>query len=165
VFHDPGWDPRTFDFDRDVAYTDAKLAMLVANDAKLAPFRDRKGKLLLYHGWADPVAPPEDGIRYYESVQRASGGAEKTAEFARLFLAPGMGHCGGGPGPNTFDSLGVLDRWVTSGTAPDRIVASHSIDGKVDRTRPLCPYPQVARWDGSGNIDDAASFSCGPEPR
>jgi feruloyl esterase len=88
------------------------------------------------------------------------GGAQKTSAFFRLFMVPGMGHCSGGPGPSAFDALGALDKWVVEGTAPDRIVASHSAGGTVDRTRPLCPYPQAARWNGRGSIDDAASFAC-----
>ena len=160
VFHDPNWDFHTFDFDRDVAYADSKMSFVTANDPDLTRFKQRGGRLLMYQGWADPVVPATDTIRYYESVERAMGGAEKTAGFVRLFLAPGMGHCSGGPGPSSFDALGVLDRWVIQGAAPDRVIASHSTAGSVDRTRPLCPYPQVAKWDGSGSIDNAAAFRC-----
>jgi feruloyl esterase len=160
VFHDPNWDFHTFDFDRDVAYADAEMTAVVANDPDLAAFKQHTGKLLIYHGWADPVAPPEDSIRYYESVQRTLGGPEKVADFFRLFMIPGMGHCYGGPGTDTFDALGALDRWVVQGIAPDKIVASHSTAGTIDRTRPLCPYPQTARWTGSGNGNEAASFTC-----
>lgn len=160
VFDDPNWTYRSFDFDRDLAFADQKMAFLTANDPNLSAFQKRGGKLLMYHGWADPVVPPEDSIRYFESVERAMGGAGKTSGFLRLFLAPGMGHCGGGLGPNTFDTLGALDRWITQGTAPDKIIASHSTNGAVDRTRPLCPYPLQARWNGSGNPNDAASFTC-----
>jgi feruloyl esterase len=160
VFNDPNWDFRTFDFDRDVAYADAKMAVVAANDPDLSAFKQHKGKLLMYHGWADPVAPPDDGIRYYESVERAMGGAKKTADFIRLFMVPGMGHCYGGPGPNTFDALGTLDRWVTQGIAPDKVIASHSTEGKVDRSRPLCPYPQISSWNRSGDINDAAAYVC-----
>jgi feruloyl esterase len=163
VFENPTWDPRTFDFDRDLAIADRKIGFVDANDPNLTAFERNKGKLLMYHGWADPVVPPEDGIRYYESVEAAMGGADKTSSFFRLFLAPGMGHCGGGPGPNTFDSLGALDRWVSDGVAPQKLIASHLTNGAVDRTRPLCPYPQVAKWNGSGSTDDAAQFSCGLE--
>jgi feruloyl esterase len=84
----------------------------------------------------------------------------ETDEFARLFMAPGMLHCGGGPGPNTFDALGALEQWVEQGTTPAQLTASHSTTGVVDRTRPLCPYPQVATYTGSGSIDEAASFQC-----
>jgi feruloyl esterase len=160
VFNDTNWDFRTFDFDRDAAYADSKMTMVTANDPDLSAFKQRNGKLLMYHGWADPVVPPEDGIAYYESVEKAMGGAQKTSAFFRLFMVPGMGHCSGGPGPSAFDALGALDKWVAQGTAPDRIVASHSAGGTVDRTRPLCPYPQAARWNGTGSIDAAASFAC-----
>ena len=166
VFHDPTWDFHTFDFDRDVAYADSKLPFVTANDPDLTRFKQRGGRLLMYQGWADPVVPATDTIRYYESVERAMGGTEKTTGFVRLFLAPGMGHCSGGPGPSAFDALGALDRWVSQGSAPDRVIASHSTAGTVDRTRPLCPYPQVAKWDGSGSIDNAAAFRCASaEPR
>jgi feruloyl esterase len=160
VFDDPAWDPRSFDFDRDVSYAEAKLAAVSAVDPDLGAFQRRGGKLIMYHGWADPVAPPEDAVGYYERVAGAMGGLEKTAGFFRLFMAPGMAHCGGGPGPNTFDALGALDLWVAKGVAPNRILASHSNAGKVDRTRPLCPYPQAARWTGSGSTDDATAFVC-----
>jgi feruloyl esterase len=152
VFHDPGWDFRSFDFDRDVAYADSQMAFLTANDPDLSRFQSRGGRLLIYQGWADPVVPPEDTIRYYETVTPAAG--------ARLFLIPGMGHCSGGPGPSTFDGLDALDTWVSKGAAPSRIVATHSTNGQVDRSRPLCPYPQIARWKGAGSTDDAASFEC-----
>ena len=92
------------------------------------------------------------------------GGLEKTREFYRFFLAPGMGHCGGGPGPNQFDHLTALEQWVEKGVAPDKMIATHSTGGKVDRTRPLCLYPQVARWKGTGSTDDAANFACVAEP-
>jgi len=157
VFHDPAWDPRSFDFDQDLSFADRALPQIDSMDANLTPFKRRQGKLLMYYGWADPVVPPEEGIRYYESVERTTPGAR---DFARLFMVPGMGHCGGGPGPVAFDLLGTLDRWVSEGTAPDRIIASHSTDGKVDRTRPLCAWPQVAKWKGSGSTDDAARFEC-----
>jgi feruloyl esterase len=87
-------------------------------------------------------------------------GATNTLDWLRLFMAPGMGHCRGGQGPNTFDAVGALEDWVENGNAPDQIIASHATDGKVDRTRPLCPYPQVARYKGTGSMDDAANFVC-----
>jgi feruloyl esterase len=167
VFNDPNWDLRSFDFDRDLAYADSKMAAVNSNDPNLAAFKSRKGKLVMYHGWADPVVPPQDGVRYYESVERAMGGPDKTKEFFRLFMVPGMAHCSGGPGPNTFDAVGALDQWITKGAAPEKIIASHVSNGTVDRTRPLCPYPQVARWKGTGSTDEAANFACvspGPRP-
>ena len=93
----------------------------------------------------------------------ASGGAARVRGSYRLFLAPGMGHCAGGEGPNTFDMLAALEQWVEAGKAPDQIQASHANGARVDRTRPLCPYPQVAVYKGSGSIDDAANFECGQE--
>ena len=165
VFSDPNWDWRTFDFDRDLAFADTKMAMVNANDANLKPFKARNGKLVMYHGWADSDVPPEDGVRYYESVQQAMGGPENTSDFFRLFMVPGMGHCGGGPGPNTFDAVAALDQWVDQGKAPEKIVASHLANGVADRTRPLCPYPQIAKWTGAGSIDDAANFVCTIQPR
>lgn len=100
-----------------------------------------------------------NSIRYYESVEEVMGGDE-TRDFARLFLAPGMGHCGGGPGPNTLDGLAAVEAWVEKKQPPQQIVASHATNGRTDRTRPLCPYPQVAQYKGSGSIDEAANFVC-----
>ncbi len=160
VFNDPNWDWRTFDFDRDLAYADTKMAVVNSNDPDLKPFKARKGKLVMYHGWADSDVPPEDGVRYYEAVESAMGGPGQTTDFFRLFMVPGMGHCSGGPGPNTFDAVSALDQWVENGRAPDQIVASHIANGVTDRTRPLCPYPQIAKWKGAGSIDDAANFAC-----
>jgi len=160
LFHDPNWDYRTLDLDRDLAYAEQKLPFMAAVDKDLTPFKRRGGKLLMYTGWADPVVPPQDAVAYYDGVVKTMGGLDKTKEFYRFFLAPGMGHCSGGPGPNQFDMLAALEQWVEKGVAPDRITASHSTNGKVDRTRPLCVYPQVARWKGSGSVDDAANFQC-----
>src|SRR6185437_7366187 len=104
--------------------------------------------------------PTETTISYYEDVAKKLGGVSKIDQQVRMFLVPGMGHCGGGEGPNTFDTLTVLDQWVGGGKAPDQMIASHSTAGKVDRTRPLCAYPKVAKWTGSGSTDDAANFVC-----
>jgi feruloyl esterase len=160
LFDDPNWDWRTMDWDRDIAYADARLGFMSARDPDLTAFKRRGGKLLMYTGWADPVAVPKDIVKYYEAVNKTMGGSEKTKDFFRFFMAPGMGHCGGGPGPNTFDTLGPLEQWVEKGVAPGKIIASHSTGAVVDRTRPLCPYPQVARWKGAGSTDDAANFVC-----
>ena len=118
----------------------------------------------MYTGWPDPVVPPQDTVAYYDAVVKTMGGLDKTRDFYRFFLAPGMGHCSGGPGPNQFDMLTALEQWVEKGQAPDRIVATHSSNGKIDRARPLCLYPQVARWKGTGSIDEAANFACVSEP-
>jgi len=131
-------------------------------DPNLVAFQDNHGKLLLYHGWADPALSALSTIRYYEEVVQAIGSARQTAAFARLFLVPGMNHCTGGPGPNVFDALTALERWVEQGIAPDQIIASHLTAGVADRTRPLCPYPQVARYVGTGSIDAAENFTCTP---
>ncbi len=156
VFGDPAWDPRSFDFDKDVAWADSAMAAINANNPDLKAFQARGGKLVMYSGWADPVVPPGDVVRYYEAAR----GSGATQSFFRLFMVPGMGHCNGGPGPSTFDALGALDSWVTGSVAPNKIIASHSTNGAVDRTRPLCPYPLVARWNGSGSTDDAKRFAC-----
>jgi len=161
VFKDPKWDWRTFNFDSDIARSEQPDNVVMnATDPNLRPFFAHNGKLLIYHGWSDPNVATLNTIKYYKSVVDTMGGASKTSSSVRLFLEPGMGHCGGGDGPNVFDKVGTLERWVEQGEAPERIVASHKSEGKVDRTRPLCPYPQVAKYKGSGSIDDAANFAC-----
>ena len=158
IFDDPNWDPRSFHFVRDSDAARTKLPYVDATDSDLRAFRRQGGKLLMYHGWADPVVPPEDSIDYYEAVEKNLG--TSPADFMRLFMVPGMHHCFGGPGATIFDPLAALDAWVTSGVAPERIVAEHRTNGQVDRTRPLCPYPQRAMWSGHGNQADASSFVC-----
>ncbi|MBV9507787.1 MAG: tannase/feruloyl esterase family alpha/beta hydrolase [Acidobacteriia bacterium] len=161
VFRNPNWDWRTFDFDSDIARSEQPENLVMnATDPNLKPFFAHDGKLLLYHGWSDPNITPLSTIKYYNAVVDTMGGAAKTANNVRLFLEPGMGHCGGGEGPNQFDKVGALEQWVEHHQAPEKIIASHSANGKVDRTRPLCPYPQVAQYKGSGSIDDAQNFVC-----
>ena len=160
LFHDPNWDYRSIDWERDLAYAEQKLPYMAAVDKDLGAFRKRGGKLLMYTGWSDPVVPPQDTVAYYEGVAKTMGGIERTRDFYRFFIAPGMGHCSGGPGPNQFDHLTALEQWVEKGVAPDKLIATHSTGGKVDRTRPLCLYPLVARWKGTGSSDEAANFSC-----
>lgn len=158
VFENPEWSWKSFDFDRDIDLSDRKLASIVnATNPDLSAFKARGGKLIQYHGWSDAAISPLNSIAYFESVQRRMG---DTRSFYRLFMVPGMGHCGGGAGTDRFDKLGTLARWVEDGVAPDRIVASRVVAGKVVRTRPLCPYGKVARWRGSGSTDDAANFAC-----
>jgi feruloyl esterase len=164
LFNDATWDWNSIGWDRDLAYADEKLGFLAAIAPDLTQFEHHGGKLLMSTGWSDPLIPPEDVIHFYEAIMNASGGPAQTLKFARLFMVPGMGHCGGGPGPSQFDALTALDEWVTKDHAPDQLIASHMTDGKVDRSRPLCPYPQVARFKGGGSIDDAANFSCVEKP-
>jgi len=162
VFKDAAWDVDAFDFDADISRAeDVDHDTINALDPNLKAFIDRGGKLIQYHGWSDPQISPGNSTQYYSRVAHALGGASKLDGSYRLFMAPGMAHCGGGDGPNTFDMLAALERWVEQRTPPDRIVASHETAGAVDRTRPLCPYPQVAVYNGSGSTNDAASFVCG----
>jgi feruloyl esterase len=159
----PSWTVNTFDPDRDIPVLEKQLgSTLDAADPDLHQFQARGGKLIMYHGWADPLLSPYNTLDYYGSVVQVMGGQQATDSFLRLFMVPGMEHCRGGPGPNTFDAVAPLDDWVEHGVPPERIVASHNgADGKqVDRTRPLCRYPQVARYKGTGSTDEAASFSC-----
>lgn len=160
LFNDPNWDVKTLDYDRDFAFMEKQLPQMHAVDRDLTPFKKSGGKLIAYAGWMDPVVPPQDTAAYYEGVTKVMGGLDRTRDFYRLFTAPGMGHCSGGPGPNTFDAVTALEQWVEKGVAPEKLIATHSTAGKVDRTRPLCPYPQVARYKGAGSIDEAASFAC-----
>jgi feruloyl esterase len=161
VFGDPKWDFRTLDLDRDTKTADEKLGSVVnAIDPNLKPFEDHGGKMIMYHGWSDQAIAPGNSINYYESVVGAMGGAQKTQEFLRLFMVPGMTHCQGGAGPNTFDALTALERWRENGTAPDHLVAAHSTSNVIDNSRPLCPYPQVAQYKGSGNTTDAGNYTC-----
>ncbi len=161
VFGNPSWDFRTFNFTTDPPVLEQKLATaLDATDANLAPFERRGGKLIHYHGFSDPDVPPGSSIRYYENVVRTLGGHAHVDSFYRLFMVPGMGHCGGGPGATSFDMLAPLEQWVEHGRAPEKIIASRIRDGSVTRTRPLCPYPQVAHYHGTGSTDDWHNFDC-----
>jgi feruloyl esterase len=160
VYQDPDWDWRTFDLDRDAAKANAVDKDVDELDPNLTAFAKRNGKLLLYHGWADQQVAPGSSIDFYKSVLNASGDSAHASEWIELFMVPGMGHCSGGEGPDSFDKIGLIEQWVEHGIAPTKIIASHQSAGKVDRTRPLCPYPEVARYKGSGSIDDAMNFSC-----
>jgi feruloyl esterase len=158
VHDDVNWDWRTFDLDNDLSLVDNKVGFINEIESDLGKFKSRGGKLLLYHGWNDASIAPENTINYYSSVLSTMG--NRQDDWIRLFMAPGMNHCGGGDGPNAFDAVSALEQWVEKSKAPENILASHTLAGKVDRTRPLCPYPQVAKYKGSGSIDDAANFVC-----
>ena len=166
VYNDPAWDYRTFDFDSDLAYTRQHFSHLLdALDPDLSAFRKRGGKLLFSHLWSSTTHTAIRSIQYYEDVAaRLHRGKKdrgdrfgKTQEFFRLFLAPSAS---GSKGPDRFDSLPDLERWVEQGVAPKSILAWHKTGVVVDRTRPLCPYPQRAVYKGTGSTDDASNFKC-----
>jgi feruloyl esterase len=176
VFNDPQWNWWDFDFDQDLAFADAKVgAMVDQNDSDIADFKARGGKLIAFNGWQDPVVNAVDTIAYYDQVKALQGSQEETDRFFRLFMVPGMGHCSGGPGATNFgnslssppptidpahDLLEALDHWVENGVAPERIVASRVENDTVTMTRPLCPYPRRAVYNGTGSTNDAVNFRC-----
>jgi len=160
AFHDPHWNWRTFDWNRDVSFVESQVPFLSATSRDLSAFRSRGGKIVMYTGWSDPVVPPEDTVGYYEDIVKETGSLQETRKFFRFFPAPGMGHCGGGTGPNTFDALSALEQWVEHGAAPDTLLATRTVNAAVARTRPLCAYPAAARYKGTGSIDRAESFAC-----
>jgi len=162
LFQDPAWDYHTFDFDKDIARSD-KLGNNVINavdETRLKTLFAHGGKMLLYHGWNDGSIPPLSAIEYYDKAVKANGGVDKTYSDMRLFMIPAGNHCGPGDGPSVFDKLDIISDWVEHGKAPDQIVAAHLTAGKVDRTRPLCPYPKIAKYKGSGSTDEAQNFVC-----
>jgi feruloyl esterase len=159
VFQDSKWDYRNFDFDRDVITAQKAMKDTMDSvDPDLRPFFAHGGKLIQYHGWNDPGVAPQGSVNYYRAVAAKAGGS--ISDKYRLFMVPGMGHCGGGDGTSTFKMITALEQWVENGQAPDWIPASRERNGVVDRTRPLCPFPQVAAYRGSGSTDDAANFVC-----
>jgi feruloyl esterase len=160
VFDDPQWDFRTFDASRDIELGVERIgALMDSADPNITAFVEGGGKLLLYHGWSDPGVPAAGTIRYYDHVREAIGPA-RTAESVRLFMVPGMGHCRGGTGTDTFDAIDALDSWVRQGAAPERIEAARMEGGEVVRTRPLCAWPKQAVYVGDGDTDVSASFEC-----
>jgi len=154
AFNDPNLDWQKFDLDRDMPLVDKAIGYVDSVDPDLTKFKNSGGKLLLSHGWSDTGITPETTIWYYESVLNKMGANQ--SDWMRLFMAPGMGHCGGGPGVNSFDSIGTLERWVEQGIAPDQIMGR----GAQGMTRPLCPYPQYAEYKGSGDLKNGANWAC-----
>jgi feruloyl esterase len=152
------FDPAKFDFARDPARMGNIRALLDATNPDLSAFRAHGGKLIQYHGWADTALTPFMSVDFYQHALAANG--PDTPNFYRLFMVPGMAHCRGGIATDSFDGISALVNWVENGRAPDRLDAARLHDGKVDRTRPLCPYPQKAVYSGHGNSDDAANFHC-----
>jgi feruloyl esterase len=154
----PDYDYKTFDFDRDIKMLDEWSKQVDANNPDLSKFKKKGGKLLMTYGWADSVLQPMMGVNYYEQAV-VQNGPDGTS-FFRLFMVPGMAHCSGGIGPDRHDAMTAVINWVEKGKAPESMRASRVVDNKIVRTRPLCPYPQVARYSGQGSIDDAANFRC-----
>jgi len=183
VYEDAKWDFRTSNFDEDVRYGDEKAGVILnSNNPDLRSFRARGGKLIQYHGWGDAAIPATSSIQYYEKVKdfmsKYSDGRSSSAQpvdnFYRLFMVPGMGHCGGGNGPNTFgnrpgapidadhDVVAALEQWVEKGVAPKQLIGTGKASGDSSKmlTRPLCSYPQTAHYNGTGDTNQAANFTC-----
>jgi len=155
------WKGPNYDWDKDASAVISELSPVLDDvDPDLSAFKAHGGKLLLYTGWADPLIPAADTLNYYTGMQKKMGGAQATAPFARLFMVPGMGHCAGGNAPTRFDALAAPEPWVEKGTAPEKMIAAQVVQGETKRTRPICVYPQVAKWNGTGSPDEAASFTC-----
>jgi feruloyl esterase len=158
VYQDSNWDWKAFELERDAARAHAIDKDVDELQPNLSEFAKHGGKLLIYHGWADQQVAPGSSVEFYKSAIAESGNG---SDWIRLFMLPGMGHCSGGEGPDRFDKIAVMDDWVEHAKIPDQILTSHMMDGKVDRTRPACAYPQIAKYKGSGNVDNANNFVCG----
>jgi feruloyl esterase len=154
-FQNENYDWRTFDLDRDMPLINKRVGFVDAVDPDLRRFKARGGKLLLYAGWGDTTITPENTVLYYDSVLEKMG--KDQGNWMRLFLVPGMAHCGGGPGPNSIDTLGTLEQWREKGLTPSQIMGSNAAAGM---TRPVCSYPQYANYTGTGDLKDAANWSC-----
>ncbi|MES2626622.1 MAG: tannase/feruloyl esterase family alpha/beta hydrolase [Pseudomonadota bacterium] len=159
VFNNPDWDFKTLNWNSDIDKTRAASTDLDAMDTNLQPYFSRGGKIISYHGWADPQISPGSTFAYYEDVLEAMG-EKPVLDNYRLFMVPGMNHCGGGVGTDQFDMLTALENWVENDQVPETIAAAKIVEGKTVRTRLLCPVPQVATYKGDGSTDDAANFMC-----
>jgi hypothetical protein len=170
VAGDPNWNYRSFDFANGLAKTDAAIGPVINSDnPDLRAFAARGGKLILFQGWADAAITPWGTIQYYQNIEQTMG-ADQAHRFVRLFLAPGMMHCGGGPGPNSFDAVASVAQWREKNQAPDSIIAARYANpmavmtgapkGDPLSTRPLCAYPKVAHWTGTGSADEAKNYEC-----
>jgi len=159
VAKDAAWESSRFDPAVDVEKMDAEAAVLNTVGHDLKPFFARGGKLLMYHGWSDQQNPASTSVNFFDGIVKAVG-RSAVGKSVQLYMVPGMNHCQGGVGTDTFDKIAVMEDWMAKGSAPEQIVASHATGGKVDRTRPLCPYPQVAVYRGSGSTDEASNFAC-----
>ena len=166
VYFDPDWDWHVLDYSNYESFFNDTIFEMVASgtatdNPNLAPFRNHGSKIIMWHGFSDQLIMPEGTIDYYDRVVNALGGGyDHTQEFARLFMAPGVAHCGGGTGPGPQNLFDYVVNWVENGEAPDTILAAQNLGGGMMRTRPLCPYPDVAVWTGHGSTDDAANFVC-----
>ncbi|MSO29889.1 MAG: tannase/feruloyl esterase family alpha/beta hydrolase [Acidobacteria bacterium] len=159
VHQDPKWNLRSFDLKKDLELASAVDPALSSSSTDLKAFFDRGGRLLMYHGFSDPQVPDRNTIDYFTKVADGAGKGLVGTQL-QLYMVPGMDHCQGGPGTDRFNKMAAIESWVATGAAPNRIIGSHVTAGKVDRTRPICPFGQVAKWDGVGSIDDEASFAC-----
>ena len=157
-YQDANWDWHQFDLDRDLKVTVDRAPSINADNPDLSKFKAHGGKLLLYHGWSDPSIPPGNTINYYNNVLNKMG--KNQDDWMRLFMIPGMNHCGGGAGPNQFSYIATMERWRESSKAPDALLGFHVANNRVDMSRPVCKYPQVATYTGTGSTNDAANFTC-----
>jgi feruloyl esterase len=155
VFDQPEWDYSTYDLANFARDSRPAASILNATNPNLDALKARKGKLILWHGWADPALPAQATVDYHRQVVDHDPAA---AEYCRLFMIPGCLHCGGGPGPSEVDWLATIVDWVENGKAPDRLIASKHQGGKLTMTRPLYPYPQYPVYKGAGDPNQAESF-------